>query len=171
LKLYEVNEALENLFLSLEPDPETGEITGDIDSVSTEINALQMERSRILEYLAKLVLNCRSEATAIKAEEDRLKEKRQKAERKAERIMEVLKRECDGENTDCGVATVRFRATERVEVTDATATITWLGSNGYDAFIRRKDPEVSKADVKKLIKSGVEIPGSTLIKEQSCSLS
>ena len=43
MKLYEVNEALENLFLSLEPDPETGEITGDIDSVMDEINALQME--------------------------------------------------------------------------------------------------------------------------------
>lgn len=171
MKLYEVNEALENLFLALEPDPETGEITGDIESVIEEINALQMERSRILEYLAKLVLNSRADASAIKAEEDRLKERRQKAERKAERIMEILKRECNGENTDCGVGTVRFRATEKVEVMDATTAIAWLGDNGYESFIRRKDPEVSKADVKKLIKSGVDVPGAVIVKEQSCSLS
>lgn len=171
MKLYEVNEALENLFLSLEPDPETGEITGDIDSVMAEIDALQMERSRILEYLAKLVLNCRSEAAAVKAEEERLKEKRQKAERKAERIMEVLRRECNGENTDCGVATVKFRATERVEVADASAAIEWLGTHGFDSCVRRKDPEVSKTDVKKLIKSGVIVPGAFIVKEQSCSLS
>ena len=171
VKLYEVNEALENLLMLLEPDPETGEITADFDSVIEEINSLQMERSRILEYLAKLVLNCRSDAAAIKAEEDRLKERRQKIERKADRIMEILKRECGGENTDCGVATVRYRNTEKLDVSDSIATVEWLEKNGYDTFIRYKEPEVSKADVKKLIKSGAEIPGSVIIKEQSCSLS
>ena len=94
-----------------------------------------MERSRILEYLAKLVLNCRSEAAAVKAEEDRLKEKRQKAEHKAERIMEVLRRECDGENTDCGVATVKFRATERVEVADSSAATISSPSTGMSSLI------------------------------------
>jgi len=171
MKLYEVNEALENLFLTLEPDPETGEITGDIDSVMNEINALQMERSRILEYLAKLVLNCRAEAAMVKAEEDRLKEKRQKAEHKAERILQILERECGGVNTDCGVATVKYRATERLDVADNFATIDWLEKNGYDTFIRYKTPEVSKSDVKKLIKSGIVVPGAEIIKEQSCSLS
>lgn len=68
MKLYEVNEALETLLMLLEPDPETGEVTADFDSVLADINALQMEKSRILEYLAKLVLNCRSDVAAIKAE-------------------------------------------------------------------------------------------------------
>ena len=171
MKLYEVNEALENLLLLLEPDPETGEVNADFDSVLAEINALQMERSRILEYLAKLVLNCRSDAAAIKAEEDRLKERRQRVERKADRIMEILKRECGGENTDCGVATVRYRNTEKLDVADGRATVEWLEQNGYDTFIRYKEPEVSKSDVKKLIKAGAEIPGAAIVKEQSCSLS
>lgn len=171
MKLYEVNTALENLLLSLEPDPETGEITGDFDSVIEEIEALQMERSRILEYLAKLVLNARADIIAVKAEEERLRDRRRKSEAKAERIMEILKRECNGENTDCGVATVKFRATEKVEVEDSALAITWLMSKGYDSFIRRKEPEISKTDVKKLIKSGVEVPGAVIVKEQSCSLS
>ena len=171
MKLYEVNEALENLLLLLEPDPETGEVSADFDSVLADINALQMEKSRILEYLAKLVLNCRSDAAAIKAEEDRLKERRQRAERKADRIMEILKRECNGETTDCGVATVRYRNTEKLDVSDNMAAIDWLEKNGYDTFVRYKEPEVSKTDVKKLIKSGAEIPGAVIVKEQSCSLS
>ena len=49
MKLYEVNEALENLLLLLEPDPETGEVSADFDAVLADINALQMEKSRILE--------------------------------------------------------------------------------------------------------------------------
>lgn len=171
MKLYEVNEALENLLLLLEPDPETGEVSADFDSVLAEINALQMERSRILEYLAKLVLNCRSDVAAIKTEEDRLKERRQRVERKADRIMEILKRECGGENTDCGVATVRYRNTEKLDVADGRSTIEWLEQHGYDTFIRYKEPEVSKSDVKKLIKAGAEIPGAAIVKEQSCSLS
>lgn len=171
MKLYEVNEALENLLLLLEPDPETGEVSADFDSVLAEINALHMERSRILEYLAKLVINCRSDAAAIKTEEDRLKERRQRVERKADRIMEILKRECGGENTDCGVATVRYRNTEKLDVSDSIATIEWLEQHGYDTFIRYKEPEVSKSDVKKLIKAGAEIPGAAIVKEQSCSLS
>ena len=55
MKLYEVNLAIEDIFERM-VDPETGEIIGD-DALMEELAALQMERGRILEYLAKLVLN------------------------------------------------------------------------------------------------------------------
>ena len=69
------------------------------------------------------------------------------------------------------MATIRYRNTEKLDVSDSIATVEWLEKNGYDTFIRYKEPEVSKAEVKKLIKSGAEIPGSAIVKEQSCSLS
>ena len=58
MKLYEVNQAIEGIF-DLLVDPETGELLPD-ENLMLQLEALQMERSRILEYLAKLVLNTRS---------------------------------------------------------------------------------------------------------------
>ena len=101
MKLYEVNQGIEDLIAMLEPDPETGEVTA-ADEVMEQLHALEMERSRILEYLAKLVLNCRAEAASIRAEEKRLAERRRSLESRDERLMQILDRECAGQKTDCG---------------------------------------------------------------------
>ena len=116
MKLYEVNQAIEGIF-ELLVDPETGELLPD-ENLLEQLDALQLERSRILEYLAKLVLNTRSQMTALKEEEKRLKERRASLERKDERLMAILDRECAGQKTDCGVATICYRKTTRVEVGD-----------------------------------------------------
>ena len=51
MKLYEVNAAIQNLLLMLEPDPETGEVAAT-DEIIEQLSSLEMERSAILEYLA-----------------------------------------------------------------------------------------------------------------------
>ena len=114
MKLYEVNQAIEGIF-DLLVDPETGELLPD-ENLMLQLEALQMERSRILEYLAKLVLNTRSQVAALKEEEKRLKERRAVLERKENRLMDILDRECHGEKTDCGVATICYRKTTKVRL-------------------------------------------------------
>jgi hypothetical protein len=69
VKLYEINGEILRLTDAIEFDEETGEILGDADELFSQIHALQMEKHSILEYLAKLVLNLRSEISALKAEE------------------------------------------------------------------------------------------------------
>ena len=44
MKLYEIDQKLEDLILQLEPDPETGEIPANEDEIIAEINALAMKR-------------------------------------------------------------------------------------------------------------------------------
>ena len=149
MKLYEVNAAIQELLLMLEPDP---------------------ERSAILEYLAKVVLDTRAGVDALKNEERRLKERRQALERKDERLMQILDRECAGQKTDCGVATICYRKTTRVEVSDNQSAITWLKENGYDSCYKQPAPEVSKSEVKKLLQAGTDVPGIALIQDLSCSL-
>ena len=73
MHLYEINAEIMRLTDEIVFDEETGEILRDIDSIEQQIMALQMEKKSILTWLAKLVLNTRSEAAAIKAEENRLK--------------------------------------------------------------------------------------------------
>lgn len=168
MKLYEVNQMIEGIFEQL-VDPETGEVVEN-EALLAQLDSLQMERSRILEYLAKLVLNTRSQVAALKEEEKRLKERRASLERKDSRLMEILDRECAGEKTDCGVATVCYRKTTKVEVGDDTAAVSWLMENGHSQCYRVPAPEISKTEVKKLLSAGTEIPGVALVQDYSCSL-
>lgn len=170
MKLYEINQQIAALIDRLDIDYETGEIGEGTDEILKELDALEMERTDILTYLAKLVLNTRSDAAALKAEEQRLKERRQRLEKRDARLMEILDRECHGEKTDLGIATVNYRKTSRVEVSDSAAAVEWLKTNAHDNCYRTPAPEVNKADVKKLLNAGCEVPGTALIEDYSCSL-
>lgn len=153
----------------LEPDPETGEVAAT-DDIIEQLGQLEMERSAILEYLAKVVLDTRAGIDALKNEEKRLKERRLAMERKDERLMQILDRECAGQKTDCGVATISYRKTTRVEVSDDQTAIAWLMENGHENCYKQPAPEVSKSEVKKLLQGGTEVPGLALVQDLSCSL-
>ena len=82
-------ELLENGFNLACIDEETGEI--DETKAAEYLEALQLERGAKVENIALYVKSLTSEAEAIKAEEKRLKERREQKERKAERLKEYLK--------------------------------------------------------------------------------
>ena len=168
MKLYVVNQLIEGIFEQL-VDPETGELLEN-EALMAQLESLQMKRSQIMEHLAKLVLNTRAQMTALKEEEKRLKERRASLEHKDTKLMEILDRECGGEKTDCGVATVCYRKTTRVEVDDDATAVTWLIDNGHTQCYRVPAPEISKTEVKKLLAAGTEIPGVALVQDYSCSL-
>ena len=170
MKLYEVNREIQNLLMQLEPDPETGEIPDNADTILDQLNSLALERSEILEYLAKVVLDLRADTLALKNEEQRLKERRSAIERKEERLMQILDRECAGQKTDCGVATVSYRKTNRVEVVDAAGAISWLVASGHRECYRTPPIEIAKNEVKRLIQAGAIVPGVKLVQDLSCSL-
>ena len=169
MKLYEINDEILRLTDQIVIDEETGEIGCDLENICAQIDSLRMEKRSILEYLAKLTLNLRAEQTAVKAEETRLHDRRVSLEKKEKRLLQVLDRECGGEKTDLGVATLNYRKTSRVYVTDHNAAIIWLQEN-HENFIRYQEPEISKNDVKKLLAEGTEIPGCSLVEERSYSL-
>ncbi|MCD8009016.1 MAG: siphovirus Gp157 family protein [Clostridiales bacterium] len=169
MKLYEVNAAIEEIFEQM-IDLETGEILSDSESLMAQLDSLQMERQRILEYLAKLVLNTRAEATALKEEEARLKKRRDRLGKKEEQIIAILDRECGGEKTNLGIATLSYRRTSRVEVLDAEKAVRWLKRNKHIDCYRIPAPEVAKTEVKKLINQGTKVPGCAVVEDRSCSL-
>lgn len=172
MKLYEINEALDILLSSLMVDEETGEVPVDIDDLIKEIDGLQMERQKVLEYLAKEVINLRADETALKTEESRLKERREKMERREQSILKILDRECKGERTNLGVATLSYRASETTDVVDEKAAIEYLRSHGYTNCVSITEPKMSvdKSGVKALIKQGIDVPGITLTKKNNVSL-
>lgn len=170
MKLYEINEEISNLIDQILVDEETGKILCDIDAIYARIEALQMERKSILEFLAKLVLNTRSEAAALKTEESRLHERRSRLEKKESRLMQILDRECAGTKTDLGMATFFYRKTTRVDVSDADKAVSWLKRHKYTDCYRVLAPEVAKSEVKKLLATGMNVPGCAVVEDYSCLL-
>ena len=170
MKLYEINHQLEELLLALEPDPETGETQADEDEIINQVNSLAMERMDILRYLAKLVLNNRSDVAALKQEEKRLQTRRRQMESHQSRLIALLDRECAGRKTDLGVATVSYRKSSRVEITNVAAARTWLDENDRKECYRIPDPEISKSAVSKLLDAGANIPGTKKVDTVSCCL-
>ncbi len=172
MKLYEINDAIETLLGALTVDPETGEVPADVDDVIAQLDALSIERTAVLEYLAKEVLNLRADQAAVKAEEARLKERRERLARRETAILGVLDRECAGQKTDLGVATVSYRTSEGTVIVDEDAAVRYLLDGGYLDAVRVTPAEyhVEKAEVKKLARSGVDIPGVTVTKRVNCSL-
>lgn len=170
MKLYEVNQQLEDLILQLEPDPETGEIPANEDEIIAQINALAMKREDILQYLAKLALDAKATVQSLKAEEKRLKERRQRMDNRHDRLVAILDRECGGEKTELGVATLCYRKTSHVEITDKGAALFWLKEMGHEDCIRIPEPEISKQAVGKLLDAGVEVEGVEQVTGTSCYL-
>lgn len=172
MKLYEVNQRIADLCEQLEIgcDPETGEVLDNTENVYAELLSLEERRQDILEWLAKLVLNTRADCAALKAEEKRLKDRRIALERKESRLMQILDRECGGKKTDLGVATVNYRKTSSVDVTDSQAAAEWLKAHGHPECYRTPAPEIAKTEVKKLINAGTKVPGCSLNEGVSCSL-
>ena len=84
--------------------------------------------------------------------------------------MAILDRECAGEKTDCGVATVCYRKTTKVDIADSQAAVDWLSEHGHSNCYRIPAPEISKTEVKRLLTAGTEVPGVTLVQDLSCSL-
>ena len=161
MKLYEINEEIDRLTDTIYVDEETGEVVGDVAAICKEIETLQMEKKRVLEYLAKVVLNTRAES--------RLKARRDRLDKKAERVLAVIDRECGGK-TDLGVATLSYHSSTAVEVSDNKKAVYWLMINGHMNCCNMQEPKVAKTAVKALIKSGIEVPCCKIVENRNCSL-
>ena len=172
MKLSEVDKSLQYHLDRLEADPETGEIPSDDQraEILYTIHELASKRRDILEYLAREALNVRAEAEALQEEEKRLASRRQACERQEERLIAILDRECGGEKTNLGVATLNYRNVPHVEVTDEPAAISWLLGKGLTNAVKYTAPTVYKTEIQRLIKLGRKVPGCKMVTDRHASL-
>lgn len=176
-KLYEINGELERLNSSMEWNPDmeawvdvdTGEIVSN-EEYEARVAALGLQKKEIMEWMGKSILNDRAEVEMLKAEIGRLRDKVQRHERREERFLWLLDRECAGKKTDLGVCTVNYRVSHPLVCDDEGALIRWLEKNGHDECLKYADPELRKSDVAKLIKSGVDVPGTRIGDKVNVSL-
>lgn len=149
MTIYEINQAIMECV-----DLETGEI---IDT--EQLDKLTMEREAKLENVACWIKELKAEAEALKAEKMAFAKRQQVAENKMESLKKYLAFALDGNAFKSTRASVTFRKSQAVEITD----IYKLDEN----YLRYKEPEADKTAIKEALKAGKEVAGATLVENTS----
>lgn len=164
MTLYEIDNEIRTFLDSLmDAVDENGELV-DIDPA--RLDELQAERERKLENIACYIKNLLAEADAIKAEEKALKERRERAENKADRLKRVLSESLlgSGENGfSTAKCAVSFRKSETVVISNQDL----LDENYLAQEITYKP---MKTEIKKAIKAGQEVRGAFLQENQNIQI-
>ena len=144
-------------------DLETGEILD-----TEKLDALQMEREAKLEGVALWVKDLKAESAAVKEEADKLTARRKAIDNKIESIKTWLVHALDGEKLKTPRCNVYQTHSQRVAVADEAKLISFLQTlEEPEKFLRFKDPELKKDEIKKALKDGTIIPGAELEETES----
>ena len=144
-------------------DLETGEILD-----TEKLDALQMERERKLEGVALWIKDMKAEAAAVKEEADKLTARKKALDNKIEGLKTWLLMALDGEKLKTPRCNVYQTHNQRVAVADEPALIQFLQTlNEPEKFLRFKDPELKRDEIKKALKDGTIIPGAELEETES----
>ena len=194
MKLYEMSADFADLFdnydaivnIEFTPDGKGGFVDDDGNPVDPEerrkemqqawfdtLDGMEQELVRKAENVAVYIKAMEAEAKSLKAEEDKLKARRQAKENTAKRMREYLMgcmKQANISKIDEPRAVISLRNNpESVEISDENEFISWANEE-HDDFLRFKAPEINKTAVKNALKSGAEIPFASLTRSQSLTI-
>jgi len=144
-------------------DKETGEI---IDAEA--LSALQMEREQKLEGVALWIKDLNAEADAVKAEADKLNARKKSLDKRIADLKAWLLGALGGEKLRTPRCNVYTTHTTRVAVENEAELISFLQTlDNPEQFLRFKEPELKKDEIKKALKVDFIIPGASLEETES----
>lgn len=155
MTLYEIVKELRDF--EFEIDEETGEILN-----ADELDNLQLDRDEKIENICLFIKNLKADIESYKAEKDSFAQKEKAAKNKADRLTKYLESMLGGETFKSIRASVTYRKSESVECEDIYLV--------PQEFLRFKDPELNKSEVKKALKNGEEIRGCHLIEKMNMQI-
>lgn len=160
MTLYEIDKAIAECL-----DLETGEIL-DFD----KLNEMQMAKDEKLENVALFIKQLEAEAEAIRAEEKRLAERRKVKEDRIAGLKGWLTSVLDGQAFETSKVRLSFRKSDKVEFEDELTVLEYLEKNNLDNCLNYKFPDISKTEIKKLLKAGEKIPGAVLVETNNLQM-
>lgn len=156
MTIYEIDHLIEELF-----DPETGEL---VDGAEEKLEELSMARRDKVRNIALAYKNARGFANAVRDEVRTLQQRHKVAENRASSLLNLLNYATGGEDFNFPDVAVKTRRNpESVEVVDLDACINYLENTGRHYCIVHHAPDVSKSELKFLLKNG-EVPGAKLVR-------
>lgn len=164
MTLYEINQeiarAIEAMFDSV--DEETGEIR---EGTAEIFNQLQMAKDEKIENIGIYMKNIQAEAELIKNEEGALKERRERKEKKFERLKKYLTDNLDGKPWESPKVSLSFRTSHPVEIDDESKI-----PAKYMKAPKVEDPKPDKTAIAKAIKAGETIPGAHIEEKKNLQI-
>lgn len=154
MTIYDIDSAIAALV-----DPETGEL-GNYEA----FQRLQMEREAKIENLALLYKETRATAEAIKAEADKLTQRRRVLENNARRMQDYLAQALGGEKFTSPRCAVSYRKSEATE-TDPEFT-DWAREHRPELLIEQQ-PKIDTTKLKRELKDGLVCDHARLVERQN----
>lgn len=158
--LYQIDRAIMELV-----DPDTGEIEN-----WEAFEALQMERDTKIENAACYLKNTMSEIAEFKAEEDQLAKRRAVLENRSKRLKAFLEHATAGQKFETPRCQIRWTKTTKCEIADMAEAVRYLEMNGHTEAVKYTAPTCNLAEVKKLLKAELPVPGAVLVSGSSMSV-
>ena len=156
--LYEINQDILGCV-----DLETGEILD-----TEKLDALQMEREAKLEGVALWVKDLKAEAVAVKEEADKLTARKKALDNKIDGLKNWLLMALGGEKLNTPRCKVYQTHSQKVAVEDEGKLIEFLKTlEDPERFLRFREPELRRDEIKKALKEGYMIPGAELEETES----
>jgi len=152
MNLYEIDSAILDCM-----DLETGEIF-DVD----RFEELNLERTVKIENICLWIKNLKAEIEALKAEKDAFAKRQKSAENKMESLKQYISGYLEGTPYESAKVKVSFRKSEVLDITEGAAIPV--------EYLKFKEPDVDKVELKKALKSGVQIPGVSIIENQNIQI-
>ena len=138
-------------------DVETGEIF-DVD----KFEELSLTRDAKIENICLWIKNLKFQAEALKAEKESFAQRQKAAETKMESLKRYISTYLEGTAFESAKVKVSFRKSEAVEIME--------GAVIPDEYLRFKEPEVNKSELKAALKSGVKIAGVSIVENQNIQI-
>lgn len=157
MKLYEINEALENL-LEMDEERYVDVITGEI-LFPQQVEELKLEREEKIEGCLLYAKNKTAEAKAIQDEIDRLSARMKTCENKAKRAKSYVQTILAGE---------KFKTTKVAVSYTTRKSVDYQGDiNELPEEYLRIKIELNKTAIGEALKAGIEIKGASIIENKS----
>ena len=166
MRLYEITNEFQRFLEALE----NGEIPEEAISDTLEsITGLIEEKA---DNIACIIKNLSAEKEAIKAEEDRLSERRKTKENEIKRLKKYLTDELlKVGRTEIETARnkISFRKSQKVFVDNEAEFIEWARKHNDD-LLTYKEPTINRTAIGNALKSGMKIDGARLEESQNLQL-
>lgn len=176
MKLFEIDNKIEDILNELEVDPETGlliesykvnPVTGEAISLNEELENLLVEKDNKIKNVALYYLNLVSDANELEEQEKKFKARKEACKKKAERLKEFLSYYLNGEKREYPECVIKFGKSKVVELD--SDFLTWAKENGQE-YLRYKDPEPDKTKIKEAINGGISIEHASVVEKQNISI-
>lgn len=160
MNLYEINDQIMEAF-ERSVDPDTGEIVNA--EAYAALDALQMSFDQKAEAVLLLIKNLSADSEAYKREKLAFEARQKAAENRTESLKRYISTALNGAKFSTDRVAVTWRKSEAVEYTGDLQTLP-------PEFLRIKEPEINRTELKRVLKTGAVIPGASLVIKQNIQI-